>query len=64
MTIKAEINRSCTPEQAKAMRKVFEEQGWVEGIDFIDHTERGTKCYSKAEMDEFKKGLRRQHGSG
>lgn len=58
MSIKAEINKSCTPEQALATRKVFENQGWVEGVDFIDHTERGTKCYSKKEMDEFRASIR------
>jgi len=57
--LKAEINRSCTPEQAKAIRKVFEDQGWVEGIDFIDHTARGTLCYSKEEMDAFKEMLKK-----
>jgi len=59
MTIIAEINRSCTPEQAKAMRKVFEDQGWVEGVDFIDHTRGGTACYSEEEMERFKRSLAR-----
>lgn len=59
--IKAEINRSCTPEQVTAIRKVFEEQGWVEGVDFIDHTEGGTKCYSEEEMRAFKEELRRKN---
>lgn len=54
-----EINRSCTPEQAKAIRKTLEDMEWVEGVDFIDHTNRGTKCYPKEEMDEFKKELRK-----
>lgn len=54
---KAEINRSCTPEQAKSIREVFESQGWVEGVDFIDHTDHGTKCYSKEEMEAFREML-------
>lgn len=57
--IKAEINRSCTPEQARAIRKVLEDQGWREGVDFIDHTEGGTRCYSEEEMQAFKEELRR-----
>ena len=58
----AEINQSCTPEQARACRKTFEENGWVEGIDFIDHTEGGTKCFPKEEMEQFRRGL--AEGSG
>jgi len=57
--IKAEINRSCTPEQAKAIRESLEKQGWVEGEDFIDHTDHGTKCYSQEEMDAFRESLKR-----
>jgi len=60
MTVKAEINRSCTPEQAKATRKVFENLGWVEGVDFIDHTKSGTDLYSKEEMDDFRRSLARE----
>lgn len=59
MVIMAQINRSCTPEQAKAIRQSFEKQGWVEGIDFIDHTARGTLCYSQEEMDAFRETLRK-----
>lgn len=52
-----EINKSCTPEQAKSIRRVLEEQGFVEGKDFIDHTKGGTDCCSEEEMKEFKETL-------
>jgi len=52
-----EINRSCTPEQAKSIRRLFEQQGMIEGRDFIDHTNNGQDCYSKQEMDDFKDTL-------
>jgi len=57
--LKAEINRSCTPEQAHAIREVFERQGWVEGVDFIDHTARGTLSYSQEEMEAFREMLKK-----
>jgi len=56
---KAEINRSCTPQQAKSIRESFERQGWVEGVDFIDHTDHGTNCFSQEEMDAFRETLRK-----
>lgn len=64
--IKAEINRSCTPAQVKAIRELFERgpYGWVEGVDFIDHTRGGTLCYSKEEMEAFKEMLKRSVVSG
>jgi len=57
VTIKAHINRSCTPEQAKEIRRVWEQIGWVEGADFIDHTRGGTGCYSEEEMERFRRSL-------
>lgn len=59
--IKAEINRSCTSEQAKAIRELFERgpQGWVEGVDFIDHTRGGTLCYTREEMEAFREALKK-----
>jgi len=60
MPIIAEINRSCTPEQARAIRKVFEERGWKEGVDFIDYTDHGKNCYGKEEMDAFKEQLKEE----
>jgi len=60
MMIKVEINRSCTPEQAREIRRVLEQIGWVEGRDFIDHTKGGTYCYSEEEMDAFRRSLARR----
>ncbi len=62
------INRSCTPEDARRLRTMFEEMGWVAAaneteaaalekqrkIPFIDHTNNGTDCFSAAEMADFR----------
>lgn len=64
-----EINRSCSPAQAKQMRKILLQQGAVEvkskeeaqrleaegKMTFIDHTNNGTNCFSKEEMEDFRR---------
>ncbi len=64
-----EINQSSTPENAQGMRKMFIEQGMIEvggqedakrleaegKMVFIDHTNNGTNCFSREEMEDFRR---------
>lgn len=63
-----EINRSCSPEQVKQLRKTFEGMGAVEvsskeeaerleangKTTFIDHTHNGQDSFSREEMEDFR----------
>jgi hypothetical protein len=63
-----EINRSCSPQQARDLRRTFREQGAVEAksmdearkieatgkLAFVDHTNGGQDSFSAAEMADFR----------
>lgn len=64
-----EINRSCSPENAKSMRASFLASGMVEAkskeeaekleaegkMVFIDRTNDGQDCFSREEMEDFRR---------
>lgn len=69
-----EINRSCSPENARSVRDMLIAQGAIEvktveeatelegqgKMAFIDHTNNGVDSYSAEEMNDFRRTTLRE----